>query len=154
MKKLILPLLALGFALSSCETHRPPDYFLEAIHVLEIPNFSQDANENGVDAKPDIYIELVDELGNVLSNTPYFLNADTSDFPLSLVFDNPLLMHEQVYFIDVYDFDESIHGQPEFLGSVEFNGKTNGITKYVQYNDTELSGTLGVTIDTYVEYYD
>lgn len=152
MKALTVLTLALGFLFTSCEVERPPEYFLESIHILEIPAFSQDANEGGADRFADVYVELVDAAGNVLSASPYYPNADSADFPLVLQFDNLIELYDDDYFIDVYDFDEIQHGAPEFLGSVQFRGKTNTTTKYAQYNDPQLAGTLGVTIDIFVEY--
>lgn len=144
-------LLSLFGLFGSCDVERPY-YYLEGISLNEIPNFSQDANETGNQALPDIYMEIYDPAGNLLTNTNYLLNVDTNEYPLSFPFDNLIELGDMDYTLDIYDFDEVQHGDPEFLGSVTFSGRGATKTYIQQYNDPALFGTLSVTIDMFIDY--
>ena len=67
--------------------------------------------------------------------------------------DNILELNDDVYYVDVYDFDDVNQAPHDFLGSIEFVGRSNTKTYYSQYNDTQLFGTLSVTVDMFVDYY-
>lgn len=146
----ILALLA--FTFTACERERTY-YFLEAIQLNELPNFSQDANESGNEALPDVYLEITDWNDNVVWRSNYLLNVEANELPITYVMDNVIELSNDEYYLSVYDFDQPNQGLDEHLGTVPFPGRSNTSTYLSQYNDQFLSGTLSVTMDMLVERY-
>ncbi|NVO04338.1 MAG: hypothetical protein HXX09_16715, partial [Bacteroidetes bacterium] len=72
-------------------------------------------------SNPDYYFNLL-QGGTTLYTAPYI---DNTNAPVTFSF-SPILLQNQTYTIDVYDWDSGLAGGDDYCGNITFNGNTAG----------------------------